>query len=32
LSGGEQKRLVLESLLRGPEGVLLLERRMAASV
>jgi ATPase subunit of ABC transporter with duplicated ATPase domains len=25
LSGGEQKRLVLESLLRGPEGVLLLD-------
>ena len=25
LSGGEQKRLVLESLLRGPDGVLLLD-------
>ncbi|WP_432524138.1 ABC-F family ATP-binding cassette domain-containing protein [Kineococcus sp. SYSU DK006] len=25
LSGGEQKRLVLEALLRGPEGVLLLD-------
>ncbi|MBV9451282.1 MAG: ABC-F family ATP-binding cassette domain-containing protein [Streptosporangiaceae bacterium] len=25
LSGGEQKRLVLESLLRGPEAVLLLD-------
>jgi len=25
LSGGEQKRLVLEVLLRGPEGVLLLD-------
>ncbi len=25
LSGGEQKRLVLEALLRGPDGVLLLD-------
>ena len=25
LSGGEQKRLILEALLRGPEGVLLLD-------
>jgi len=25
LSGGEQKRLVLESLLRGPDGLLLLD-------
>ncbi len=25
LSGGEQKRLVLETLLRGPEGVILLD-------
>ena len=25
LSGGEQKRLVLESLLRGPDGMLLLD-------
>ena len=25
LSGGEQKRLVLEALLRGPDEVLLLD-------